>query len=402
MANGIVPIGNDQTLFSLAQTLAAQRENIARLASGRQIVSAADNPSGLAIATGLQLQVAAFAAATQNVQEAFNATNVAQGALATTADILTRLRGLAVQAVNDFLNPQQRQALQAEANQLVQQANTVAQTATFNGVPLLNGTFAGPQAGQPAQAIVTANVPLANGGNLVTQVTAANANFQNPNGQAQGFGGNATVNGTIQIQIVNTGNGPAAQVTVTNNVTGQVVQAPAFVPPGGTVTGFENVNVQLGNFTLADVGQTATIQINQAIPPNTQNSALQVQSGAAEGNVTGLAFGNATAQQLQIANLNLSTSANATNAIGQIDEALRQLGTIQANLGAQQAQLEQQATNNQIAGLNLQTAESNIADTNVGRTVTETTLQQLRQQIQTALIAQNNVNAAGVLTLFRL
>lgn len=388
-------------LNSIAQTQQTLQTAFTAESTGKRLNSAADDPAAYAIASTLQVQVSAFNAASQNVQTAFNATNVATGALSSTSDILSQLRNLAVEGVNDFLSPTDRSALQAQANQLVQQANTNAQNASFNGVPLLNGSFAGPNAGTPAAAQVTANVPLAQGGNLVTQVAAANPNFQNPNGAAQGFGGNATTDSTIQIAIVAGNNGQAqAQVTATNNATGQTITLPGTYNAGTTVSGVQNVNVTLGNFTNADIGQTATIQIAQAVPPNTQNSALQVQSGANEGNTTGVSYGNATSAALQISNINLSTSANATNAIGQIDAAIQQLGTTQTALGAQQVALQYQVDNNNVAALNLQQAQSNIADANIGAETTTSTLASVQNQLQLALLAQHNVQAAGVLTLF--
>jgi flagellin len=399
MAIGTVSPNPD--LNTIAQTQTALQTSLTREATGKRLQTAADGPAQYAISTNLQVQVAAFDAASQNVQTAFNATNVATGALGQTSDILGQLRNLAIQGVNDFLSPSDRAALQAQANQLVQQANTIAQTTNFNGAPLLNGTYAGANAGTPAQATVTANAPLAAGGTLVTQVSAANANFQNPNGAAQGFGGTATTDSTIGIQIVAGNNGQAeAQVIATNNATGQVIVEGGFFQPGQTVSGLQNVNIQLGDFSTNDIGESATIQINQAVPPNTQNSALQVQSGANEGNVTSIGYGTATSASLQISNIDLSTSNNATNAIGQIDNAIAQLGTTQTQLGAQQVALQYQADNDDTAALNLQNAQSNIADANAGAQSTNSTLLQIQNQLQLAVLAQHNAQSAAVLTLF--
>jgi flagellin len=345
--------------------------------------------------------VAAFEAASQNVQTASNATNVAAGALQQESGILSQLRSLAVAAVNDFLAPADRAALQAQANQLVAQANTIAQNTNFNGAPLLNGQFAGANAGAPAQATVAANVSLGQGGQLVTQVAAANANFQNANGPAQGFGGTSTQNSTIQIAIVAGNNGQAqAQVTAVDSATGAQVTLPGLFASGATVSGVENVNVKLGNFTNADIGQTATIQIAQATPANAQSSALQVQSGANQGNTTPISFGNASAATLQIANINLSSSANATNAIGQLDQAIVHLGAAQSTLGAQQVALQYQVAANDTAANNLQTSASQLADADIGQESTNATLASLQAQFTLAVLAQRNTQAAGVLTLF--
>ncbi|MBV8433124.1 MAG: flagellin [Candidatus Eremiobacteraeota bacterium] len=397
----ITQVTSDHALTSLTQTQHALATSLTRESTGKQLNTAADGPAQYVIAATLQSNVAAFEAASQNVQTAFNATNVATGALAQTSSILSQLRTLAVAGVNDFLSPADRAALQTQADQLVAQANTIAQTTNFNGAPLLNGQFAGPNAGSPAQATVAANVPLAQGGQLVTQVAAANPNFQNPNGPAQGFGGTSTQNATIQIQIVAGANGqPVATVTAVNSATGQQIVLPGQFNPGATVTGLENVNIKLGTFTSGDIGQVATIQIAQAVPPNTQNSALQVQSGAFEGNVTGIAYGTASAASLQIANLNLSSSANATNAIGQIDRALEQLGATQTALGAQQVQLQYQQQADDLAANALQTAQSNLADANIGRENVNATLSSLQTQLTLAVLAQRNTQSAAVLTLF--
>lgn len=397
----VSPLNSNPELTALERPGSALQTALAQESTGKRVNTAVDSPAQYAIAQALQAQVAAYEAASNNVQTALNAAYVATAALSTTSSILSQLRNLAVTANNDFLAPNDRAALQAQANQLVAQANTVAQTTNFNGAPLLNGTYAGPNAGTPAQATVASNPALAQGGDLVTRITAANANFQNPNGTAQGFGGIATTDSTIQIQVVAGNNGQAeAKVTAIDSATGQQVTLGTTFTPGATVTGLENVNVKLGTFTSGDVGQTATIQIAQAVPANTQNSALQVQSGANEGNTTGISYGSATASTLRIADLNLSTSANATNAIGQVDQAIQQLGTVQTQIGAQQDALHDQAQYADQAAVQQQAAQSNLVDANVGQANTQSTLSAIQQQLGIAVQVQRNTESAAVLTLF--
>lgn len=395
----IAPL-NGQPLIELGRSQSALNTGFTQLSTGKRIKGAADDPSGYAIATALAVQAASVNSASDNVQTAFNASNVASGALQQISDIATQLRSLAVKGVNDFLSPSDRADLQAEANQLVQQANTVAQSVSFNGVSLLNGSHAGPQAGTPATATVTNNDAVANGGNVIAQVAAANPNFQSSNGAAQGFGGNATTDSTIQIQIVNNNGVASAVAKVVDNQTGQtVISGP--VAAGGTISGFENVDIKVGNISLNDVGTTATVQIAQNVPANTQNNALQVQSGSAEGAQTNVSFPGVSSSQLRISNIDLSTSLSSTNAIGQLDNAIVTVGGSLANLGAQQVALQHQVANNNIVSNNLTASSSSIADANVGQTLTSTTLQQLRSQITTGLIANNNVLAGAVLGLFR-
>jgi flagellin len=391
---------NAQPIYQLEQTQKTLGTELNRQSTGLRVNSAADDPSGYAIATGLAVQAAAFDASAQNVQNAFNASQVASGAISQISGLTSQLRDLAVQGVNDFLSPTDRAALQTQANQLVAQINTISQSVNFNGVQLLNGSASGPQPATPAAATVTNNDALLQGGNVITQVTAANPNFQNSNGTAQGFGGNATTNSTIQIQVVNDNGQAAAVATVVDNATGQKVTS-GPVAAGGTISGFENVNIQVGNITTADVGQTATIQIQQANAGTTQNNALTVQSGANEGATTQVSIPSTSSQQLQVSNINLSSSLDATNAIGQLDNAITSLGTIASNLGAQQVALQNAANANQINSLNLKASQSSIQDLNVGESVTNSTLAALRSQLNTAVVAQNNQVAGLVLGLFK-
>ncbi len=391
---------NAQPLNQAEQTQKSLLQSFNQLSTGKRITSPAIDPAGYAIATSLATQAAASSAASENIQNAFNATNVAQGALGQLTGVLQTVRGLAVQGANSFLSPADRADLQAESNQLIQQANTIAQSVNFNGLPLLNGSLAGPQAGTNAVATVTNNDIAQAGGNVVAQVAAANANFQAaPAGAAQGFGGSSTTNSTIQVQVVNNNGQAAAIATVLNNATGQQVQS-GPVAAGGTISGFENVNIKVGNITLADVGQTATIQIAQATPANAQNSALTVQSGAGESATRNGAIPGVNSTQLQINNVNLSSNLSSTQAIGQIDNALASLTTSQANLGAQLNGLQNAVAANDAYANNLTTAASSIADENVYQGASKSALQQMQAQIQAALIAQNNLHASAVLGLF--
>ncbi|HEY5339645.1 MAG TPA: flagellin [Candidatus Aquilonibacter sp.] len=391
---------NAQPLNTAEQTQKSLLQTFEQLSSGKRLTSPAIDPAAYAIATSLATQAAASSAASDNIQNVFNATSIAQGALQQLTGVLQTVRNLAVQGVNSFLSPADRADLQAQSNQLIQQANTIAQSVNFNGLPLLNGSLAGPQAGTNALATVTNNDIAQNGGTVVAQVAAANANFQAvPTGAAQGFGGTSTTNSTIQVQIVNNNDQAAAVATALDNATGQQVQS-GPVAAGGTISGIENVNIKVGNISLADVGQTATIQIAQATPANGQNSALTVQSGSGEGAVTNVAIPGVNSTQLQINNINLSSSLSSTQAIGQIDSALSSLTTSQAKLGAQLNSLQNAVQANNVNAVNLTAAQSSLADENVYQGASQSALGTLRAQIQAALIAQNNVHASAVLGLF--
>ena len=347
-----------------------------RLSSGLQINSAADNPSGLAIATLLQNQAAAFIQGSLNAQDAENASNVALGAQQSINGILGNLNVESIAASNSLLSPTDEQSIQAQANQQIQQINTIAQNTNFNGIQLLNGNFAGTTPAAPATAQVTNNDLLLSGNNVINTAAAVNVPA-------------ATTGESIQVTV----SAGQAQVNVVDTTTGVVTNVGSFAPGSAVTAG--GVTFTLGNFSATDQG-TATIAVTGAQSLAPGNSAT-VQTGAAPGAVTQLTFPTVTASTLGVSNLNFGTVANAEAGIGQVSNAVNSLALSQAQLGAQINSLGVQIDNNNIAATNLTASASNILDANIPNTVQqfnqETTLNQI-----TLEVLRNANNQAGYLT----
>lgn len=371
MSFGFGSIGN-QANHALTALEKVQRDLLRpyqAATTGKRINSAADDPSGLAIATSLQVQASSFDQGSRNAIDAGNALNVAEGALQTTQSALSSLRTLAVQASNDLLSAGDRRNLQQVANGLVRQINTDAQNATFNGAPLLSGSTPA----TPATATVTTNAPLAGGGSLVASATASPA--------AQG--------GTIGLSVVNTGGGTTAvDVTFTDTATG-ATQHLGTQAPGTTIT-VNGTTLTLGSTGTLDAGTTATVQV-QAATAGTTAPAAFVQTGASEGATTALAFPNGSSSALFIQNIDLSSTASATNAIGQIDAGIRATTVARASLGAQGVALQQQVNANNVASNALTASASNIADANIGQTSTELYRLIIQNQISLETLHSSNV-----------
>jgi flagellin len=421
----------------------ALQQSVNRLSSGLRINTAADDPSGLAIAEKLQAQVNGFDQASQNVQDANNAATVAEGALQTTTDILQRIRTLAVEASSDITSGSDKQNLQTEVSQLLLEVNRIAENTQFNGIALLDGSHAGFQPEVYASLGVTSNGALASAG-TATKLTAATlgevtsvgsltptssgvnlgllvasvsgiGNFNTTTGAIQGTTSGArtsgaTVDGTIELQVVNTGSSIAVQETffASNLTSGTVFAGYELLASNSVSALFDNVQIILGNFSTVDVGVTAYIKVSQNVPvaSNPNSPALNFQSGAAEGATIQLGIAATNTSSLRIGNINLLASS-ATNpsigsedAIGQIDNALQTLLTERANLGATIVRLNEDQSNDNIASVNLQSSESTIRDLNVASETTNFNRLQILVQVGTSVLAQANSNAQSVLRLF--
>ena len=134
-----------------------------RLSSGLRINSAADDAAGLQISNRLTSQVNGLNQAVRNANDGISLAQTAEGALDETTNMLQRMRTLAIQSANGSNTDKDRVALQQEMSQLSEEINRVADTTTFGGQNLLDGTYTGTfQVG--ADANQTISFSLAAGG----------------------------------------------------------------------------------------------------------------------------------------------------------------------------------------------------------------------------------------------
>jgi len=120
--------------------------SLARLSSGLRINWAADDPSGLAIAKGMEAQIGGIRTAVQNAEDGINLIRTADGSLAATHEILLRMRDLAVRAANEAtLTSADLTRLDNEFQSLVAEIDRKADAVTFNTKNLFNGDYAAGQ-----------------------------------------------------------------------------------------------------------------------------------------------------------------------------------------------------------------------------------------------------------------
>lgn len=128
---------------NLDRSQAAQETALQRLSSGLRVNSAKDDAAGLAIANRLDAQVRGLSVASRNAGDGVSLTQIAEGSIESISTSLQRLRELAVQSSNATNGDTERAALNEEAQQLISEIERTSESATFNGVNLLDGSFQG-------------------------------------------------------------------------------------------------------------------------------------------------------------------------------------------------------------------------------------------------------------------
>lgn len=127
--------------LDLANAQVAQSSQ--RLSSGYRINSAADDPAGLAIATGLGAQIGGLKVAVNNTQDVISIASTADSALGQTTSILQQMLTLATANASGGTTGAQKAANNAQFTQLQAQLDQVANSTNYNGTLLLDGSYNG-------------------------------------------------------------------------------------------------------------------------------------------------------------------------------------------------------------------------------------------------------------------
>ena len=126
---------------NLDKSQSANQQALQRLSSGLRINSAKDDAAGLAISTRFTSQIKGLNVAVRNAGDGIALAQTAEGALGSMNENLQRIRELAVQSANATNSDVDREALQAEVDQLVAEISRTADETDFNGRKLLDGSF---------------------------------------------------------------------------------------------------------------------------------------------------------------------------------------------------------------------------------------------------------------------
>ena len=240
--------------------------NLAALASGNRLTSAATDVASLSIATALQSQNSALRSASSNIAQASSFLQVANGGLDQQQAIVDRLTALATQANSGSLNAADRVGLNTEFKQLRQELDRISGNTSFNGVNLLDGSLS---KAAPLQSDTTL-ATKASGDALFTSI--AGGNTIQINGQTVTAGVDFAVGASVDASVTNLANylntsGVAAFSNYTFTGTGNNLHIEAktggeagnqfFIDRGASTAGF---TVPVGHGQALSVGSVFSLQ----------------------------------------------------------------------------------------------------------------------------------------------
>ncbi|HYS79989.1 MAG TPA: flagellin [Anaeromyxobacteraceae bacterium] len=123
---------------NLTNTQTALDSSLAKLSSGYRITKAGDDAAGLGVSTSLTAQTKSFNQAVRNANDGLSVVQSAEAGFNEIANILTRMRELAMQSSSDGVGNTQRGYVQTEKSSLSAEIDRIANSTQFNGTNLLN------------------------------------------------------------------------------------------------------------------------------------------------------------------------------------------------------------------------------------------------------------------------
>ncbi len=378
---------------------AAIAKSTEKLSSGYRINRAGDDAAGLAISEKMRAQIRGLNMASKNSQDGISLIQTAEGALQESHNILQRMRELSVQAASDTNDDGvDRAALDAEFQQLKEEIDNTAEKTTFNGFGVIDGEFN--RSMTVAADVLDAQDGVEDGTTVFELGSAAGL-------VADGYGA------TVQISI--DADGKAELLQDTPDGAGQTI-AVGYIDDKEYAAG-DRVNIQFSDGSVLrfeidsaittpykSAGELATaIDLGTAIDFGNAvtGDGMTIQTGANQGDELTITIQEMDAETLGIANASIDTQANASEAITWVNDAVDQVSTQRAQLGALQNRLNHKIANLDSSAENLQAAESRIRDVDMAKEMATFTKNNILSQASTAMLAQANSLPQGVLSLLQ-
>ena len=338
------------------QTNLALDKSLNALSSGLRINKAADDASGMAIANSLRQQAEGLGQAINNANDGIGVAQTADGALEEYTKIIDTVRTKAIQAASDGQTLETRQKIQADIDRLLEEAQNIASTTSFNGQTLLNGAYEnkafhiGAYSGETVKLSIS-DTQTAAVGEFALAETSAGFN----NTTAGYTGGTSTMTATVT-------NADGSTVTVSASIT----------IASGSNDAYAIAQAQVDAFNAA--AQTAGADIRASLYEDPDSTGDAPQYGIrldSAGDLSDLSISGSAAFSASTASANLdnnlstvdvTTRENAEKAIIIADYALRDVDNTRSDIGSVQNQLESTIRNISVTQVNVTAAESQIRD----------------------------------------
>ncbi|AXT71453.1 flagellin [Vibrio sp. dhg] len=338
-------------------------QSMERLSSGKRINSAKDDAAGLQISNRLQAQMRGLDVAVRNANDGISIMQTAEGAMNEVTNIMQRMRDLSLQSANGSNSNAERMALQEEVSALNDELNRIAETTSFGGRRLLNGSF-GKSAFQ---------IGAASGEAVQVELKSMRTDGLDMGGFSYISRGRAGSDWKVKSD--------SNELTMSFvNRLGETEQV--------------HISAQVGDDieTLATYINGQTDKVSASVNEDGQ---LQIFMAGKETSGT-ISFSGDLANELglelkgyqAVDGIDVTSVGGAQQAMAVLDTAMKYVDSHRAELGAYQNRFNHAINNLDNIHENVAASNSRILDTDYAKETTQMVKQQILQQVSTSILAQ--------------
>ncbi len=431
------------TLNQLNKNEKETAKSLKKVASGMKVNSAADDASGFAISEKMRTQLRSLDQDVDNAQTGGSMLKVAEGGLQSTVDIIKTLKEKVINAANDTNTDADRQTIQKELDQAVDQIDDNANV-TYNGKIMLDGShnnsviaggtktvlsnegfdqnitkqdalvdltdFSGRSLGIHEDSKIEMSYVIE--GKTYTAILdpVEDAAFQSLFGRAKDpvTGQTSQIGNDIELSVSNKfdKDRTGAEVHTVNGGNAVIFRAKK-AGLSGQISGI-TFNVMDHDGTINRTANSIFNNFNEVIRAEeaSPDNALTFQVGTKSNQTVKIGFSDMRSVALGLSatdgsTLNISTRKNANAAISVLDLALQKTLDMQTTVGSLQSRLEYTESNLTVASENTQSSDSVIRDADMAKEMTAYTKNNVITQAAQAMLSQANQNSSQVLSLLQ-
>ncbi|CAK2490191.1 Polar flagellin F [Vibrio crassostreae] len=338
-------------------------QSLERLASGSRINSAKDDAAGLQISNRLEAQMSGIDVAVRNANDGISIMQTAEGAMNETTNIMQRMRDLSLQASNGSNSQSERTAIQEEVTALNDELNRIAETTSFGGKKLLNGSFG------------SSSFQIGGSSGEAVQIGLKNMRTDGINMGGFSYVANGKASDSWEVK--------SNQNDMTMSFTDRFGQ-----PQEITIKAKAGDDIE----ELATYINGQTDQVSASVNDEGQ---LQIYMSG-EDTAGTISFSGSLASELSMSagyyesvdDINVTDVGGAQRAVSILDTAMKYVDSHRSELGAMQNRFDHAINNLENVHENLATSNSRIKDTDYAKETTQMLKQQILQQVSTTILAQ--------------
>ncbi|MEZ8158371.1 flagellin [Vibrio splendidus] len=338
-------------------------QSLERLASGSRINSAKDDAAGLQISNRLEAQMSGIDVAVRNANDGISIMQTAEGAMNETTNIMQRMRDLSLQASNGSNSQSERTAIQEEVTALNDELNRIAETTSFGGKKLLNGSFG------------SSSFQIGGSSGEAVQIGLKNMRTDDINMGGFSYVANGMASDSWEVK--------SNQNDMTMSFTDRFGQ-----PQELTINAKEGDDIE----ELATYINGQTDLVSASVNDEGQ---LQIYMSG-EDTAGTISFSGSLASELSMSagyyesvdDINVTNVGGAQRAVSILDTAMKYVDSHRSELGAMQNRFDHAINNLENVHENLATSNSRIKDTDYAKETTQMLKQQILQQVSTTILAQ--------------